>query len=213
MAGLTVKMMMEMTDEEQSKLSQHQINAVFLKGQRSRRRELARRRKVANAATGDAKDQAVSHYMLLLNSDERVSKLVPLIMDETPEIFWRIFMSNWSSCDAAWEWQRRMLVPIFLHVGACPMNVVDALWWDALPDQLVLYRGADRSRIEGAVSWTTDKGIARGFALGHRGLRNSDPVVALATIAKADIFAATNDRGESEVLCLPRVTAIDDCRR
>jgi hypothetical protein len=205
--SLTMKQMMEMPSEQRGKLSQQQMRAAILDGQRHKRRELAKRRRAARVATGDAKVAAVGYYMSLLDSQDRIAELVPLIMQETPEIFWPIFIDNWSSCDAAWEWQR-VLIPIFQRVGPYPLGNVDAFWWDDLPDQLTLYRGADRSRIEGAVSWTTDKEIARRFACGHRGIRNPDPVIAVATIAKADIFAATNDRNESEVLCLPSVTAI-----
>jgi hypothetical protein len=181
----------------------------MFEGRRHRRRELAKLRKAAYAATGDGKVAAVDHYMLLLNSQERIAELVPLIMNETPEIFWQIFISNWSSCGTAWQWQRK-LVPIFHRVGQCPPDRAGRDCLDGLPDQLTLYRGADRSRIEGAISWTTDKEIARRFARGHRGIRTPDPVIAVAAIAKADIFAATNERKESEVLCLPRVTAISD---
>jgi len=35
-----------------------------------------------------------------------------------------------------------------------------------------------------------------------------DPVIATGTIAKADVFFATDDRNEREVICLPEIDRI-----
>jgi hypothetical protein len=34
-------------------------------------------------------------------------------------------------------------------------------------------------------------------------------VIATATIRKADIFAAINDRGEAEIICLPKIEKVE----
>jgi hypothetical protein len=201
--SLTLKQGWEMTDEQRSKLSQQQLNTVTTEGQRHRRRELAKRRKAAYAATGDAKVAAVDHYMLLLNSQERIADRSGRdFLDDLPDQLTltrrRKSSGRYSSATGRHAMQRvgvatranpdlssRRTVSAGIAVGIVP-------------------------RIEGAISWTTDKEIARTFACGHRGIRNPDPVIAVATIVKADIFAATNERRESEVLCLPRVTAILD---
>jgi hypothetical protein len=153
-----------------------------------------------------------------LDSQDRIAELVPLIEHETPKIFWKLFIDIWPTCDAAWEWQK-VLAVLFRRVGPCPIEYLHAdagfkvdgeffeEFWD-LPEQLTLYRGSSRSRIKGAISWTTDEDIAKKFAHGHRGIRVSDPVIATATINKADIFAATNERSEREVLCLPRIVNV-----
>ena len=85
----------------------------------------------------------------------------------------------------------------------------DPEFYDSLPETLTVYRGADRSCIEAGVSWTTDRHVAEGFARGHRLLFNPDPVVATATVRKSEIFAATNGRQESEILCLPDIERIE----
>jgi hypothetical protein len=178
------------------------------------RHRLARARKAAHGTKGAAKIDAVGNLSLLVGSDERVAELIPLIENEPPEIFWPIFLGNWSMCDAAWQWQHR-LIPILRRVGPCPGGVYvehaedGGQFWSELPDDLTLYRGCSRSHVE-AISWTMDRGIAEGFARGHRGIRVPDAVIAIATIAKADIFAATNGRMESEVICLPHVVGIEN---
>jgi hypothetical protein len=152
-----------------------------------------------------------------LSSEAVIGEMISLIAEEPPEIFWPIFAEQWPRCDAAWEWSD-VLVLLFQRVGPCPMNYYYADvgfqidgefykdFWRDVPEQLTVYRGAARSRIEGAISWTTDKRVAENFARGHRGIPVHDPVIATATIDKADI--ATNERNESEVLCLPRIVSV-----
>jgi hypothetical protein len=188
------------------KLTLPEEHTELIDAQRCWRRKLEHDRAAAYAATGEAKNKAVYRYMLCLSSEQRIAELVPLIENEAPEIFWKLFIDTWPMCDAAWEWQRK-LVPIFRRVGPCPLEYVLYFWMD-LPDQLTLYRGASRSRIHGAISWTIDRKVAEKFARGHRGIPVPDPVIATASINKAAIFAATNERGESEVLCLPHVADI-----
>ena len=78
-----------------------------------------------------------------------------------------------------------------------------------LPELLTVYRGGDRSRIDGGISWTTDREVALGFAGGHRGIRFRSPAIATGTIAKAYIFAAINDRSEQEIICTPTIGRVD----
>ena len=182
-------------------------HAAIVKGQRRWRREQARLRTAAYAATGKAKIAAVSEFMLALSSQERIAELVPLIEHEPAKIFWSIFLDEWSSCDGAFGWNHR-LAQAMRRVGQCPPDMLPA-FYDDLPEQLTLYRGASRACIEAAISWTTAADIAKGFARGHRGIRVPDAVIATATIHKADVFAAVDDRNEWEVLCLPRILKIE----
>ena len=78
----------------------------------------------------------------------------------------------------------------------------DREWWDALPDQLKIYRGCDKFRTDG-LSWTVDRKVAEGFADGHRGVQATDPVIASAKIQKSDVWFATNERQEQEIVWNP----------
>jgi hypothetical protein len=75
--------------------------------------------------------------------------------------------------------------------------------FDALPDEITVFRGCSRSRVRG-VAWTTDRRVAEGFAHGHRFIRVPDPVVASAIIPKEHIFFWTDERNEKEVVLEPR---------
>jgi hypothetical protein len=56
------------------------------------------------------------------------------------------------------------------------------------------------------LSWTLDQTVADGFARGHRGIFNPNPVVLETVIAKRDIAFAVPDRGGELVLfALPLV--------
>jgi hypothetical protein len=164
-----------------------------------------REKRIAYAAEGDAKIDAVGHWMRRLNSDERIAELVPFLAEAglTDEQFWRIFLAIWPMCDAAYDWNH-LLAELFEMHGPCPLGLLpDREFYDSLPKMLTVYRGADRSCVEEGISWTADRRVAEGFARGHRFIFNPDPVVATATIRKSEIFAAINDRNESEILCLP----------
>lgn len=167
-----------------------------------KRRTLAKLRCKACAAEGDVQVAAVLDWMGLLNSQERIGELVPFFTETrlTNEEFWRIFLGIWCICDAAYDWSDELADLFFCH-GPCPSHLLpDRKFYDSLPQELTIYRGADRECIDGAISWTTDVNVAERFARGHRFILNPDPVVAVAT--KNKIYAATNNRNESEVLCI-----------
>jgi hypothetical protein len=182
------------------------------------KRKISRARVKARAATGDERIAAISHLTSLLNSEERPHELLKLIDRDPPETFWPVFLTEWSSCDAGWMYQER-LAQILRRVGPCPAAVYSCRaedggdFYAGLPERMTVYRGGDRTRIEGGVSWTTNRKVALSFAWGHRGIRAQSPVIATATVNKADIFAAITDRGEEEIICLPHqvetVEAID----
>jgi hypothetical protein len=165
-------------------------------------------RKRAQRASGTAKIAAADAFLLMLGSAERLGEMLPLIEDEPAAIFWPIFMHNWPHCDATGPWVAQLVMAL-RRVGPCPVEVYrehaadHGEFFAGLPRRFTIYRGASRAHINGAVSWTVDREIACGFAHGHRGIAVPDPVIASATINKADIFAAINNRGEREILALP----------
>jgi hypothetical protein len=187
--------------------------AELIAGQRYRAAEKRRLLKRARRATGEKKIKAVGDYVSLLGSHERIAALLPLIEHEPAEVFWPVFLEWWPMCDCAWDWNA-WLVKILRRVGPC--RDLDYMYADGgeffcdLPGTITVYRGASRSRIKGAISWTTDIAVARNFARGHRGIAVPDPVVAIGVIDKSKIFLATDDRRESEILAPPRITKIAD---
>ena len=152
---------------------------------------------IARRARGRDKIEAVIKYMNLLCYGTRVSKVLPLIEHEPPEIFWPIFIEIWpySYCDHTHDWKR--LLAALQQVG--PHHSVRHL-----PKALTVYRGGSRSHIAG-LSWTTNLEVARNFARGIGWFAVPDPVVATARIKRSDVFWYSNRRREHEVICWPTV--------
>jgi hypothetical protein len=50
------------------------------------------------------------------------------------------------------------------------------------------------------LSWTLDKGVAEGFARGHRGIWNPSPIVITAEVYKRDVAFACAERHEAEIV-------------
>jgi hypothetical protein len=209
--GTRIRVPFKGTAEQYAKLIAGERKFVALK-----RRCL---KQAAQCVTGADKIQAVDNYMLMLGSHERIAALLPLIEREPPEIFWSIFVRWWSDCDCTWRWNAR-LVKILQRVGPCrhyrELDGRRRHWhgldkfFERLPDRLTVYRGASRSHIKGALSWTTDLDIARDFAYGHGGLAVPNAVIATGAVHKDELFLASDDRSEREILALPRIVKVRD---
>jgi hypothetical protein len=78
----------------------------------------------------------------------------------------------------------------------------EAKWFDALPRHLKVYRGCEIFGWHG-LSWTLDKQVAVGFAKGHRGIKLNNPQIHSTIIEKSQVFFATNERQEQEIVWDP----------
>jgi hypothetical protein len=97
-----------------------------------------------------------------------------------------------------------ILIPVFAfrRIGWIPDCMPDEArsQYDGLPDEGIrVFRGKDRDGLV-ALSWTLDQTVADGFARGHRGIFNPNPVVPETVIAKRDIAFAVPDREEAELV-------------
>jgi hypothetical protein len=119
--------------------------------------------------------------------------------------FWRWIAAEWSGFDriphltyAACFRQGR-----YYWSPAC-MGEAARTFYDALPkSSIAVFRGQDRSAHIG-LSWTTDRTVANGFARGHRGLLNPNPVVLTTTVAKRNVAFVNTEREEAEVVLFSR---------
>jgi hypothetical protein len=109
-------------------------------------------------------------------------------------LFWRVLAQQWPGCDATWELQKKLLGLLRRRRPAPALS--------ELPDRMPVYRGCHRRRVR-ALSWTLDRGIAEGFARGHRGIPVADPVIAEASIDRANVFLYVTARAESEIVLDP----------
>lgn len=103
---------------------------------------------------------------------------------------------HWLWCEV-WEYVReseggRSQV---IHADDCPI-------FDALPDELTVYRGFQREEggEEYGWSWSLNRETAEWFA---RRWPNGEPMIATMTVNKSDVLAYFNDRNEAEIVLHP----------
>jgi hypothetical protein len=187
---------------------------------RVRTAKIRKLQQVAERAADAAKIKAVGDFMSMLlgryfyYSTNHIDALMLLIEREPAEAFWPIFMKWWIKIDCVWD-RTQHLVETLHRVGPCRDYTFakdKGAFFDSLPDQLTVYRGASRAHIQGALSWTTSINVARNFARGHRKIAVNDPVIATGKVDKSKIFLATNDRAEREILALPTILKVRDFR-
>jgi hypothetical protein len=154
------------------------------------------------------RDILESLFGIGINSTGRCRVMLDLMaIAESEAAFWLQLVLGWSGCDAVdldeqEELGTRLILKHVLDTDfASYLNEKDYRWWMSLKsDQpLRVFRGCNSSRV-GALSWTLNRKVAEGFAHGHRGLRNWEPVIAQANVYWQDVLFATNSREEEEVL-------------
>lgn len=108
---------------------------------------------------------------------------------DAAEVFWHVIEEEWSSFD------------LIDHDGFADVFQYFMEWRAprAAGIQLTVYRGQNATSPFG-VSWTTDESIADGFARGHRGIMNQQPIVICGIVKSEYIAHEENNRGEAEVI-------------
>ena len=135
-------------------------------------------------------------------SEKTLENLLELADCVDDDEFMAVFAQAWPDCDNTWSYRDELRHLLMYHCRADFLHHLsedDLAFYNALPDEITVYRGCDASRVYG-LSWTTDLELAKSFARGHRGMSPPNPVIACGMAAKKDLLFATNDRGESEVL-------------
>ena len=129
--------------------------------------------------------------------------------------FWPVFTEMWSCCDSTWENRNAVLKLLRKHAKtreACDRREDENAFYNELPERITVYRGCSKMRQRG-LAWTTDRGVAEGFAKGHRQIEVPEPVVIKCDVPKSVVLATfAYDRQENEVLLdylrLPRILSI-----
>jgi hypothetical protein len=155
---------------------------------------------------------SISRYLGMFSSQQRADMLLE-VFDELGtlaifELFWPCVHEEWPSFDA-----------IDQRAYARTFRDLKALWsrdfwteeeraaFDALPDPFTAYWGGDEERAW-IYCWTLDIATAEGFALGHRGVRHSNPEILHAPIRKSNVCMFLTDRGEDEVVLFRRPSGV-----
>jgi hypothetical protein len=163
-----------------------------------------RRRTISRALLrGDkAAIDAINQYLNWFESEFTARSMFQVFIEEdiSAAVFWQVFADHWTRCDASY-WLNVYFRPLLKRKGPCPVELRDD-FWRGLPETFTVYRGTDASRVDG-FCWTTEKDTARYFATGGRGGKLPNPVIATGIVNKADVYFATNNRNEREVVCDP----------
>jgi hypothetical protein len=118
---------------------------------------------------------------------------------EIGPLFWRLAEQEWSGFDAIDHYAYEGLFYRFRPYWRAP----ESGFYKSLPERFIAYRGApydeEYSGFLG-LSWTLNRTVARGFARGHRGLWNDEPIIFAAVIDRTNVALALIDRKESELV-------------
>ena len=134
------------------------------------------------------------------NSTERARALAEWAMSEDGEgvpyaTFWRAVKEVWCSCDRIPHERFEQLFEVY--------GVDDYIARRKLPKKIgetvTIYRGQD-VRGEVGLSWSLSRQVAEGFARGHRGILNPNPMVSQREVRRDDIVFFTNARNEQEIV-------------
>lgn len=137
------------------------------------------------------------------NSTNSPDVLLRGSLKRPPHEFWPLFHEFWPTCDNTWRWGERFLRLLQRNGDARPYMEQDQTeFLGRLPDEIQVFRGCSRSRVN-AISWTTDREVAEDFAAGHRSIRVPEAVVASALVPKELIITVILARQEKEVLLDP----------
>jgi len=138
--------------------------------------------------------------------------MLKAIADQPPEIFWPLWLFNWSHIDYCADLHWDVYDVLKRKGSAQPYLDDDSMArFLALPKMVTVYRGCDREYVDG-VAWTTSKKVAGYFATGGRYGRPIDPVIATGKIGKCspDFFFPNGDRNEQEIVCYPKVIHVEE---
>ena len=145
------------------------------------------------------------------NSEQRLQWMIRAVADQPPEIFWPVWLDNWSMVDysGGLHWY---LPGIFeRHGSALPFLSEEAkARFDNLPDVVTVYRGC-HELLKRGVSWTTNRQVAAYFASGGRYGRPSHPVIVTGRIEKhsLDFYFCDDTRSEAEIVCTPTIEKVE----
>lgn len=144
--------------------------------------------------------ESLEEYLYLLSSVDRGNVFLTITQNLPADLFWKALHRYWNGFDridhVSYE-QRFEECRDAWQADYLPER--DAATFNALPKEIEVFRGQCRTHPIG-VSWTTSRTVAEGFAKGHRGIYNVDPVVHAAVVRKGDIASVQTSRQEHELV-------------
>lgn len=149
-------------------------------------------------------------YLLLHEKPYRLDAFSEIAADMTDAEYWHHLASIWTTIENVWqfasEWRALLCAgrPGREHM----MNSAERDRLAAMPERVQVHRGFWHPSGGAGLSWTTDPSRAEWFARRFCPQDATDPpVVRTGTVARTDIIALLDGRGEMEVVLLPENVA------
>ena len=117
---------------------------------------------------------------------------------ELGPVFWELVTQEWSGFDAIDHSAYGGLFNRFRPYWRAPESAL----YKSLPARFFAYRGANIDEEYGGpgLSWSLSRKVARGFARGHRGFWNDEPIIFAAVVDRRNVALALEDRHEAELV-------------
>lgn len=151
-------------------------------------------------------DQGRAHVKYA-NSYNRLGLVIEVAWQLEPADWFTLLGEEWSVCDNIGLSIDDLRETPFGDTEHDPgfwrdemMNVVERAAFEALPDQITVYRGCYRNNKWG-LSWSLERELAAGYPFLHRYRQDDQALLVKATVPKSDVVALKGDRGESEIIC------------
>jgi hypothetical protein len=150
-------------------------------------------------------DEAVEEIFRACNSYERMDAVLDLLGDIDFSDWLAVLGQIWSSADNVGLY-RDDLVEVLTDWMDNPHTVIPELMtpeemaaFEALPDEVTIYRGCCVANNRSGLSWSLSREVASRFPFLTR-YRASDPVLLTAKVPKSRIAAIKLERDEQEVI-------------
>ena len=139
-----------------------------------------------------------------LGSEDVAKVIIKLAKADAGYDFVKLVHQNWTGCDNFSDLTNdfKKLFNAHFKNADSVVKSSEAKWFNSLPRAFKVYRGCEIFGWHG-LSWTLDKQVAVGFAKGHRGIKLNNPQIHSTIINKSQIFFATNERQEQEIVWDP----------
>lgn len=146
-------------------------------------------------------------YVKFANSYNRLGMMIEVAWRMEPSDWFTLLGEEWSTCDNIGVSIDDLLDTPFGDTRHEPglgrdemMNDRERAAYNALPDELTIYRGCYPNNKWG-LSWSLEREVAAGYPFLHRYRQTDQALLVKATLQKNDVVALKNDRSELEIIC------------
>jgi hypothetical protein len=147
--------------------------------------------------------EAIEKHIQFCNSYTRLPTLLDIATFCDADDWLAVLGDAWEICDNISEWRDELLDESPLSWADYPVRAMmrpeENEQFDALPDEVIMYRGCYQQNKRG-LSWTLDRAVAERFPFYLRYQQKGPPLLVKGRAKKADIIAFKGGREEAEII-------------